>query len=42
MIFLIFERSIHRPKNLTAEREIASTFGFSFGDEDSVALFKNS
>ena len=41
MIFLIFERSIHRPKNLTAEREIAFIFfGFSFRDEDSAALFK--
>ncbi len=26
MIFLIFERSIHRPKNLTDEREIAFIF----------------
>ena len=43
MIFLIFERSIHRPKNLTADREIAFIFfGFSFRDEDSAALFKKS
>jgi hypothetical protein len=40
---LIFERSIHRPKNLTAECEIAFIFfGFSFRDKNSLTLFKNS